>query len=474
MKSAWMYLLMVLTIMLLRANSALGSDIWKAGTAKGIITPVEPLWMAGYAHRNQPANGKLHDLWARVLWLEDANGRQGLFVSCDVLGFPKNMSDRIRDSLKVTLELDRAQIILHSSHTHSGPVLSNALTDIYPLEEVQIMRINEYSERLIHTILALALEAKNNTEPARLYTGNGVVRFQVNRRQNREAEIHTLNELKGPHDYAVPVLDIRDIQGERKATVFGYACHPTTLDVLQWSGDYPGFAQIELEKMCPGVMTFFFQGASGDLNPMPRRKMALAIQYGKELAAAVEAVIKGEMKALNSEFKSAYQEINLQFSAPPNISELQTLAKEAKGYEQRWAKNRLEDLQEGKPMPVDYPYPIQLWALGDQLIFSLGGEVLIDYAIQIKQIFGREVFVMAYSNDVMGYIPTEKVLKEGGYEGFSAQRVYGLPSVWKSGLQVQILRAVTEMGVESTGFIKHDLMQKLEKVRQSINEGHLD
>ncbi|MCC5932400.1 MAG: neutral/alkaline non-lysosomal ceramidase N-terminal domain-containing protein [Cyclobacteriaceae bacterium] len=468
MKMSWIVIVMLASVFSALNNRALASDIWKAGMAKRIITPEQPLWMAGYAHRNRPGDSKLHDLWARALFLEDASGRQGLFIGCDILGFPKIMSDRIRDSLKAVLGLERAQIILHGTHTHSGPVLSNALTDIYPLEARDKKPIDAYSEQLIYNLIDLAIEAKARIEPVRLFSGNGVVRFQVNRRQNREADIHTLTELKGPHDYAVPVLDIRDVNGDRKAIMFGYACHPTTLDLYQWSGDYPGFAQIELEKMYPGLMTFFFQGASGDLNPLPRRSIALAKQYGKELAAAVEAVIHGELNPLSSAFKVAYQEISLQFSAPAKISELQKLSKEAKGYEQKWAINQLEELQQGKQPPTEYVYPIQLWALGEQLIFSLGGEVLVEYALQIKQIFGRGVFVMAYSNDVMGYIPTEKVLKEGGYEGDSSQKVYGLPSVWKSGLQAQILNATTNLTNLAGYNTTHSKQENLEKVLQSI------
>jgi len=55
--------------------------------------------------------------------------------------------------------------------------------------------------------------------------------------------------------------------------------------------------------------------------------------------------------------------------------------------------------------------------LGDQALMALGGELLIEYAIELKKVFGFDIFVLGYSNDVMAYIPSETVLKEGGYEG---------------------------------------------------------
>ena len=73
---------------------------------------------------------------------------------------------------------------------------------------------------------------------------------------------------------------------------FGYACHPTVLDGYEWSGDYPGFAQIELEKSYPGTVAMFFQGTGADMNPLPRRTVPLAQQYGEELAAAVQEGFK--------------------------------------------------------------------------------------------------------------------------------------------------------------------------------------
>ncbi|HXY37162.1 MAG TPA: neutral/alkaline non-lysosomal ceramidase N-terminal domain-containing protein, partial [Planctomycetaceae bacterium] len=107
----------------LRAEEAL----WKAGTAKAVITPKEPLWMAGYAARTAPANGTLHDVYVRVLALEDADGHRAVIVSTDLLGIPRSISQNVCRALAAKFGLSRESIMLNASHTHSGPVLRGAL-----------------------------------------------------------------------------------------------------------------------------------------------------------------------------------------------------------------------------------------------------------------------------------------------------------------------------------------------------------
>jgi len=232
---------------------------WKAGVARVVITPEQSMWLAGYGGRDHSSEGTIHDLWAKALVLEDANGEQAVLVTTDLLGFPKNMSDRIRDRLKVKFNLSRAQIILNSSHTHSGPVLKGSLTDVYPLNSKQVEKIEQYSGKLTDKIVKLVGDALHSMEPVQLYVQNGVTRFQVNRRNNNERTLNPQTELKGPNDYAVPVIKVINDAGDLIAVAFGYACHGTVLSIYKWSGDYPGFAQIELEKLHPGVLHYFFR-----------------------------------------------------------------------------------------------------------------------------------------------------------------------------------------------------------------------
>lgn len=421
---------------------------WKAGVARVIITPKEPLWMAGFAVRTHPAEGTLHDLWAKALALEDRSGRQVVLVTADLLGFPKAVSDRIRNQIKAKYGLTKAQIILNSSHTHSGPVLQDALFDIYPLDAEQLAKIRQYSTTLESQIVDLVGEALRKKEPATLYAQNGVTRFQVNRRNNNAALLHRLPELKGPNDYAVPVIKVLDSRGDLKAVAFGYSCHPTVLNLYKWSGDYAGLAQMELEKTYPGATALFFQSAGADQNALPRNTIPLAQQYGRELAAAVERVLVEEMRPLSARLATAYSEVDLAFAKAPTEADLLAVAKGDVVYHTRWAERMLAQLKRNEPFPKAYPYPVQVWQLGDQPLISLGGEVVVEYAIKLKQIFGPNTFVAGYSNDVMAYIPSSTVLREGGYEGESSQMVYGLPGVWASTIEATILSEVIKLARE--------------------------
>jgi len=426
---------------------------WKAGTSKTIITPQEPLWMAGFASRTEPAQGTLHELWIKALALEDAEGNRAVLVTTDLLGLPKELSDQIRTKLETRFLLSKSQVILNSSHTHSGPVLSNSLSDIYPLDQSQMEQVRRYSEKLAQQVVDLAGQAFDNLEPAGIFAENGVARFQVNRRNNDANTLDRLTELNGPSDAAVPVLKVVNGQGNLTAVVFGYACHPTVLSGYEWSGDFPGFAQIELEKLYPGTTALFFQGAGADQNPLPRHTVPLAKQYGKTLAAAVERVLSEDMKQLAPHLQTAYSEVDLPLTTPPTSEELSQYIERSSGYQQTWAIRLLEVTKAGNPMPTSYPFPVQAWKLGDLPIMALGGELVVEYAIQLKRIFGQHIFVMGYSNDVMSYIPTATILREGGYEGAIAQMVYGLPSPWDSDLEILILNEMIHVA-EKAGIPK--------------------
>jgi neutral ceramidase len=433
-----------LIFLLFNATAAEG---WKAGVARAIITPGEPIWMAGYASRDHPSEGTLADLWVKVLAIEDAKGKKVVLVTTDLLGIPKKMSDRIRNQIAVKYGLTRSQIILSSSHTHTGPVLMDALFDVYPLDSKQVDIIRQYSNVLEKKIVALTGDAIRSMVPAQLFSQNGVTRFQVNRRNNIEATLSSQTNLNGPNDYSVPVLKVTDASGNLMAVAFGYACHATVLSFYQFSGDYPGFAQIEIEKLHPGATAMFFQGAGADQNPLPRRTVPLAQQYGRELAAAVDRVLNEDMHKLEPSISAAYSEVDLTFSTPPDKEALMLIEKEAPGYRQRWAASQLKTLRNTGSLLTSYPYPVQVWKLGDQSVMIMGGEVVVQYGIELKKRFGPDIFVIAYANDDMAYIPSETILNEGGYEGESSQIVYGMPARWNSDIEVKILKEFEKLAV---------------------------
>lgn len=433
----------------LAAQQAKGKG-WKAGAARMNITPSKNMWMAGFAVRTRPSEGKMHELWAKALVMEDAEGKRVLLITSDLLGFPKAISDRIRDGIRSKFGLQREQVMLNSSHTHSGPVIGDALSDVYLIDKAQSDLITSYSAALETKIIELAGKAIADLEPAEISVQNGVTRFQVNRRNNSAALLPWISDLSGPNDYAVPVIKVQGPKGKLKAVAFGYACHPTVLNGYEFSGDYPGFAMIELEKNYPGATALFFQGAGADQNPLPRGTTSLAKQYGKELAAAVERVLEEEMRQLAPKVTAAYSEVRLPYADLPDEKKLTQLATSGPdGYPKRWAARMLAKVKNGEPREKDYPYPVEVWQLGDQPVIGLGGELVVEYSIKLKEIFGLDAFVMGYCNDVMSYVPSAKVLREGGYEGMTACMVYGLPTAWSAETETLILQEVIKLAKQA-------------------------
>lgn len=453
-------LLFILIFSFLGTNAQRDHEGWKAGVARKVITPEQAMWMAGYASREEPAQGKLHDLWAKALVLEDADGKRAVMISTDLLGMTEEITGRIKTRLKEKFSLSTEQLMINSSHTHSGPVLHNALKDIYPLDANEKEKIEKYTHWLEDQIVKLVGEAIRDVEPVEIFSKNGVARFQVNRRNNKSPTLHQQSDLNGPNDYAVPVIKVVNKSEKLKAIAFGYACHPTVLNGYQWSGDYPGFAQIELEGYYPGAIAMFFQGTGADQNPLPRRTIPLAQQYGRILAAAVDRVLQEEMQQLSPKLITAYAELELPLADMPTKVELVQLTASESGWEQRWANRILGQMKSDRPFQTSYPLPMQWWQLGEQTIIGMGGEVVIEYAIKFKQLFGSDIFVLGYTNDVMAYIPSKRILAEGGYEGKIAQRVYGLPANWSPNIENLIFDGIEKLALE-VGIEPHGMMAKI-------------
>jgi hypothetical protein len=422
-----------LLILLAATGTWAAETFWKAGVAKANITPEQGLWMAGYASREKPSEGKLMDLWVKVLALEDAEGHRALLLTSDTLGIPQSVYQDLSRALLEKFKLRPDQIILSASHTHCGPVLRSALYDMYPFGDDQRARIEQYTAGFEAKIIEAAEAALAALAPARLAAGQGRAGFAVNRRNNPEGQVVRLIQqgaLKGPVDHSVPVLAVSRPDGRLLAVVFGYACHNTVMAFYQWSGDYAGFAQLALEKSHPGATAMFVMGCGGDQNPLPRREVVLAERYGQMLAASVEEALLTPPRALSPQLKTAQELVTLNLGPTPTEAELQKMTADEKALTgQRWARRWLSRLKSGPPLPRTYPFPIQAWRLGGtQLLLTLGGEPVVDYALKFKQQFGEGTWVAGYCNDVMTYIPSARVLKEGGYEGGGAMLPYGMPA----------------------------------------------
>ncbi len=407
---------------------------WQAGFATVSITPKEYMWMSGYGGRTAPADGKETELYSKAMVLQTPEGQKRILVTLDLVGIDRDTSIATCKAIMDKHKVPREAIILSTTHTHCGPVVGRNLRSMYFFDEAQGKLVDDYTAKLPALILKSVDDAVERLAPAELSSTVGSATFAVNRRTNKEADVPTLRakgELKGPVDHDVPVLAVRDSKGTLKGVVFGYACHATVMGYQKWSGDYPGFAMIELEKAHPGVVAMFWAGCGADQNPLPRRTVELAKSYGKQLADAVEAVLAKPMTAVTGKSTAIYKEIDLPLADVPDRESFVKESMSENKFVAGRAKMLLQKIKAGEKIPESYPYPIQTWQLGKGVTLAiLGGEVVVDFSLRFKKEFGANLWTMSYANDVMAYIPSLRVLKEGGYEGGGAMVYYGLPAVW--------------------------------------------
>jgi hypothetical protein len=424
-----------------------GSPSWKAGIAKAIITPDKPVWLAGYGSK-RPPDGKLHDLWMKALALEDDAGRRVVLVTSDFQGVPKSMSDPVFARLRDKFGLERHQVLLTFSHNHCGPRLGDDLVDYYPVEAEQVELVNQYTAQMIDRMVAMVGEALGKLAPARLQTGQGRATFAVNRRNNPEAEVPALmaagKPLAGPVDHSVPVMTVTRPDGRIDAILFGYACHPTTLNFFTWCGDYPGFAQLELEACHAGATALFVNTCGGDQNPLPRRSVELCQRYGHMLAAGVEDVLRQPLAPVSPGLRTAFAYVELPYAKVASRDELFEARQGDNAIRARWAARMLDKLERGETFPASYPYPLHAWQLGkEMLVVGMGAETVVDYALRFKKEFGPGTWVCGYADDMIAYIPSRRVWEEGGYEGGSNLYEYGRPALrWSGYIEDRIAETV--------------------------------
>jgi len=419
---------------------------WKAGFATEPITPKAKQWMSGYASRTAPAEGTATELYAKAALLEPASGPMLVLVSLDLVGIDRIMGESIAKLICEKHKLKRESVCLACSHTHCGPVVGSTLRSMYFLEPDQAKLVEDYTKALPGLILKAVNAAFEKREAVELLAMNTTCGFAVNRRENKEADVPMLREkgqaLKGPVDHGVPVLAARNSKGKWVGILFGYACHATTLAYNQWNGDWPGYAMAALEAAHPGATALFFAGCGADQNPIPRRSEELAKKYGKELATAVSASLKDAGTALKSETHAIFRTINLPLHDLPTREHLIVDSMKKEKYIAARAKMLLARIANNEPLPETYPYPVQSWQIGGQKLVILGGEVVVDYALRLKKDVDAKLWIMGYANDVMAYIPSQRVLKEGGYEGATSMIYYGMPSVWSSRIEEMIVQEV--------------------------------
>jgi hypothetical protein len=423
---------------------------FNAGVARKVITPETPVWLSGYAARTKPSTGILHDIWAKSLVIDDKEGNRIILVTMDIIGLSHELSETIAQRVTDKYGIDRSQLLLNASHTHSAPVIWPSLSLMFDLGTADMQALVRYSRKLADDIIDVIDMAILDLKPANLFITHSSADIAINRRQQTEKGFVIGVNKEGPVDNDVPVLKIESSDGKLRAVLFGYACHNTTLDIYEVNGDYAGFAQIEVEKANKDVTAMFMAGCGADQNPNPRRTIELAAQHGKSLAEAVQKALSGDFIPIRPGIRTYFTTVELEFARFNADGFKEELLGDDR-YRQNRAKLMLEALDRGYDIST-LSYPVQAVRFNnDFTILALGGEVVVDYSLNAKKRYPHEnMFVAGYSTEVQCYIPSLRILNEGGYEPETSMIYYGLPGPLNNNVEQKVFSAIDKV-MKKTG-----------------------
>ena len=160
---------------------------------------------------------------------------------------------------------------------------------------------------------------------------------------------------------------------------------------------------------------------------------------------------------LESKLRPVLGPLNLQFDyadlplAPaPARAELDKMTGRGTPSWQSWmAMQMLQALDKGQKLPTHYRAPVAVWQFGTDLtLVALSGEVVVDYAQLIEQAIGpMDLWLSAYNNDVFGYLPSARLLAEGGYETRGV--VHGGPGFFSPAVEGAVVEKVRELAAKA-------------------------
>ena len=429
--------------------SALATEHWIAtGVAKQDITPNHPVLLGGFGGRPGEHQGIDQKLWARSL----AIGRRNpvVLVAVDSGGVPAHVVRRVARVLERRFGVTAARLVVCSTHTHNAPNLPGYAPVVWRghTTPAQVRRVERYALWLEDMIVKVAAAALADRQDAVLAWGQGQTRFGGNRRALVGGKWRGFGfQRDGPVDHSVPVMTARNRQGSIFAIWVNYACHCTTVGSRNYvSGDWAGCANEEIEKGFPGAVALTTIGCGADVGPQPSGSLKIARRHGVTLGRVVKEVVEGSMETLASEPDAVQKSVRLPLANIPSRAEFERRAAVA-DYHGQHATLMLERLDQNGELEKTVPYTMTTWRFGKQLgLVFLAGEVVVDYAVRLKtELDGGRIWINAWANDVPSYIPSRRILREGGYEAEFSQIYYGLPASYAPGIEDQIVAEVHQL-----------------------------
>lgn len=414
------------------------AHIYEVGVAAVDVTPDYPIRLNGFGGRRTESEGVTQRIWAKALAIGKDEEQPVILIALDSLGIRESMVDEVARRLKEKKGIERARIAVAFSHSHTTPKVTNACDTIFssPIPPEHQAHIEKYTQELTDHLEEVALKALADRQPSTLSWAVGKVAFAINRRPQG-----------GPVDHTLPTLVVKSAKDDALRAVYvTYACHCVTLGNNKISGDWSGYAQEAIQRAHPGVIGLVSIGCGSDANPssgVTDGNTAVAADQGDQIAREVERLLAGTLKPISGPITATLNHVILPLNSPPSRESLEETAK-GEGAEAYNARFHLDKLKRGEPLVAQLEYPIQTWAFGDSLeMVFLAGEVCNDYAVRLrKQLDESRLWMHGYSNDFCAYIPSERLLREGGYGGGGEIVYFALPNTLQAGLEDKIVNEV--------------------------------
>ena len=416
----------------------------QAGTALADISPKPGEELGGYPHYPRNNTG-IHDpLYAACLYIDNGE-TQIAIVTLDLLFFSKKHVLEIRRRVEDACQIPGRNIMISTSHTHSGPWASGRL-DIESLEAGK--RQNpEYIGFLKDRIVNMILAAKEGAFEAQIATGVSVCGAESGVGGNRRF-------IGGPYDPLVSVITVRDKAGDVRGVFSNYTLHPTFIH--EWStditADYPCYMRRQIGELAPKAVFGFAQGASGNQSSRYYRKSEdydEAERVGRLLGKAAFQVVENAEWTDSVDIRVASSDMELELRDFGSAEELRRRLDDATAlYKELFQKygdscNReeyylwqnanlkvlgIEDqlgyvLMREKGIRIELcedevPVEIQVIRIGNTCIVGAPGEIFVEYALYVKAMAGYPIVIFnELANGCLpGYLYTPEALEFGGYE----------------------------------------------------------
>lgn len=399
----------------------------KYSIAKAVISPKLGTRLAGFNNR-LPSQGILDDLALQVLLLIDDFGNRSLLISGEIIGFETSFVKKIRRYVKNNFpRIKESDICFNATHTHGGPATVYFVDAIGSYDANYIKFLEKTLKNCIHSVF------KSKPKVGKMFGGMGNCNLSVNRRLPSGMGVN----LKGSTDKNVGVILIKSKKEE--ILVINYACHPTIMNSNFISGDYPSATTRALKAQSKiSREVIFLQGAGADVKPRCFSEDGLKFRYGNSfdvakianlLVTSVNKVLAKRLTPLLLKLKSNFCYINLPYNSNPDLK-LPFL----KGGKKIYQTRKKENPNDGVTIEL------QVWVLSKECqLVALSGEVCHKIGVHSKKLTSCSIpFFLGYSNGLPCYIPTDKITKEGGYEGHTSMQYYGHPQPIKSGSEKKI------------------------------------